>query len=457
MAKVTKVITEDVIPEGAVNDTEQFPDPAEIGFGGIDRTLFKNAGIDPKKVPGGIGVTRLDPPDGYLGYFPANTSKEDLKRLVGGYVLSLDLKDGLGRRMPGCTEIIVKIDAPPVASAQAREAAQELKRNGTAANGLGADQFARILDLQRTAIDEVRTHSQNGMAMLRAELEGAQSRRQTEADATIRRMQEDAKIRADEADAKHRRELELQRTHQESSLQREREQRASDEKRHTEMIAMIQNNNAQQTQVVVASMANKTDAMSVIKEMMVLAAPLLPMLSGQGDPAVEITKAVSTSLESMTKLALTDKPADGKEIQRSNGGASKGEKPSANAQDKKTRLLAKVGQLFQSVHGAGHDPEVILDQAIAHYTKEKQLQEQAEGDEGDDATNDGQTQEHAPKRTKRRPRSGPVGSRVARRSGRQSKAASQPPVGHRAKEHGRPATQSSARRDPAGSKRNRKA
>jgi len=327
-----------------------------------------------------------------------------------------------------------------------------------------------MLAIQRTAIDEIRTRANDSVAIMRTELEGAAARRREEAEASLRRMNEEAKIREEAADAKHRREMDLQRGYQESQLTREREQRAADAKAHTEMISMIQNNNAQQTQVVVASMQNKTDAMTVIKEMLTLAMPLLPMLSGQGDPAVEITKAVSTSLESMSRLASGDKPVvqqqqqtNGKGMVRANGQANgqKGAAPSADAAGKKERLIAKVGKLFQTVNAAGYDPEVMLDHAIAHYEAEKaaenETDEPDDDAEGDEDGEDGQTKPHAAKRSKRSKKRGAVSTRVAGRHGGKSAPASQSAVGRRPAAHGRPAATGSARGNSAGGKRERKA
>jgi hypothetical protein len=462
MARV-KVVTEEELPEGAA------PDEAVSGvraFSTVDSTLFPNAGVDPKKVPGGVGVTRIDPPDGYIGHFPPGTTKEDLKRLVGGYMLSLDLKDGLGQVIPGCKGITLRIDAPPVPSAEAKARAGELRKGGIAADG---DILERVMAVQRTAVEQLKQQSNDHAAMLRAELEASSRRRQEEAEASLARMRTEAQIRAEEADAKHKRELELQRAYTDAQLTREREQRALEKAQHTEMIGMIQNNSARQTEIVVASLQNKTDAMGVIKEMMTLAAPLLPLLSGQGDPAVEITKAVSTSLESMTRLVTTDKPApgaNGAQNPKSNGGATNGKGtqnvkavPELNAADKKTRLIAKVGKLLQAVHGAGQDPEAILDGAIKHY--EAQGGEEGaidgEGEEVEEPREPRQTRGHAAKRSRRSAKRRADAAPVARRGGAKPARPAKSAVGRRAAPHGRPAPKSSARGDAARGKRNRKA
>ena len=441
MAKVTKVVSETVIPDDAVDDTIEEQSTAASAV-----PLFPSAGLDPSKIPGGIAVTREDPPDGYIGYYPPTTTKEDLKRLVGGYVLSLELKDRGGKMMKGGGQIMLRIDAPPVASASAKANLEELRKGSTFAQS--PDQFARILEIQRTAIDEIRTRTNDSVAIMRAELEGSAARRAAEGEAVIRRMQEEAKIRAEEAENKHKREMELARANQEAQLTREREQRALEAKQHTEMIGMIQHNAAQQTQLVVASMANRTDPMQVITQLMTLAAPLLPMLSGQGDPAVEITKAVSSSLESMTRMVVTDKPLNGnnkpKEIARGNG-ASKG-LPAPEGSDAKQRIIAKVGKLFQAVQSAGQDPEAILDGAIAHYENQGK-QEEVEPDEDEE-----QTPGHAAKRSDKPVRRRKKSVALARRRSSKPEPAGKPAVGRRPKAHGKPKVAGRSRRDPPGGK-----
>jgi len=442
-------VTETVVPEDGIDDAVL--NGAAPLASKLSVPLFANAGLDPKRTPGGIGVTREDPPDGYIGYFPPHTTMEDLKRLVGGFVLSLELKDSLGQVMPGGQSKIVKIDAPPVPSAHAKQAAEDMRKG--APNALnGADPFERVYMFQRTAVEELKAQSREATQLLKLEIEGANARRLAESEASLKRMQEESRIRQEEAEAKFKRELELTRERQKQDAAESAALRASDEKRHHEFMVTLQSMQSKNTELLVASLTNKADALSVIKELAPLVAPLLPMLTGQGDPAVEISKSVSTSLESMAKLASGEKPT----APAANANPKAGGKPEGN--DKKTRLLHKIGKLMQAIHANGEDPERVLDSALTHYTKqleepEDEVDEQDEQgqNEPEDAADNTSAQKPARRRAKRRARP----ARVDGRKGTESKSASGAAVEGRPRAHRRPTPKRSARGDSPRGKRQR--
>lgn len=415
-----KVTTKDIpLPAEATADGGESVDSildslAEIaGQEGTGRIkplpMWPDIGKKTNKIPRGIAVFRLDPPDGYLGEFPPDSDLERLKQLVGGRVLDLQLKDVEGRVMPGGRQSVT-IHADPVLTATARAAAQSGGGSPLDAIARNLDPVKQLFELQGKQVAAQQQAIRDDLERHKQEAKTERDQRNQEIEAQLVREREAAKQREEEKDAKHKRELELERERIRERQDEAKRERESQSARDKEWIALQQANQANQTQLMIAAMNNSKTDLTVFTSMFDKVIGAMQNSNDQ-DPAVAAFQTMGKGLESLATIATSKngQQANPGKVQLTPGAKqmimalpegkrakviaalteddASTKKNGEGGADKKSRVTAKVTKLMQTMIQRGVDPEQMLDEAIKHYESDAGAVD--EDDDDDDNAADG--------------------------------------------------------------------
>ena len=384
-----------------------------------------------------IAVTRLDPPDGYLGEVPAHINEEGIKRLFGGRVLQLDMRNERGVYLKGGQRVLT-IDAPPVS----RRNEGSVPDSTAALLALQSNIFERSNTLQASALKEANVSQREQHASQMADREAAHKEAlERERNWHTQTMQEErlrAEARAKEAREQHQQAMERLAQERETERERSRE--------HTAMLlTMMTNANTtmlqatnRMTEVLITAITSRSQNELGFAQML----ELMDRFGGRdtADPAVEALKAFGSNVGGYLDLAKTQEmrklkelavknPEKAKELyekfiasRKGNGGngASNGAPkanvkthdplPAPGAANAKAlppsskvltpERLAKVEKLLATLDVANIDVDFVLDDTLKNAERMAKENpgdddEQGEDDAIEDSTGNGQTPANA--------------------------------------------------------------
>lgn len=425
------------IPRGqkvTVQGEEVDPQPEDVDTSHPEHIpLFPNFGKP--NAPVRLAVTRLDPPDGYLGECPVHTTEEGLKRLYGGRVLQLDLRGERGTFLKGGQRILT-IDAPPVTRHKSSDGSSPT--NGTEAT-------AQLLSLQGTLFER---SQQTQTAMLRdisqsqREMHTSQllERESAHKETVERDRQWHQQTLQDERARHDARMTEIRTLHQQQMerMAHEREVERERQREHTQlMLTVLTTSNTtvlqatnKMTEVLVTMLSARGQNELTFPQML----ELMDRFGGReaADPAVEALKtfgsnvggyldlAKTTEMRKLKELALKN-PEKAKELlekftrSRSNGKPTatkheplpppapkpralpnappapptNGAPPAAVDAVLTPERMAKVQKLFAVLDEAGVDVDFVLDDTMKN--AEQIAQGQGEEDASENPASDGET------------------------------------------------------------------
>ncbi len=202
-------------------------------------SVSASAGIDR------VRITRLDPPDGYLGTLPFTADEEMLRQTYGGRTYEVTAITGAGKMVSGGRRTIT-ISAPPRMPGDASSGPAPAQGvDGVALRMVMENQKEREAMWQER-IEWKEREAESTIKRISQEAEAAIKRREAEAKITLEQIRLEADIRRREVEDKAKRDADAQE-------RRDEARRVADREFHAQQIAQIQANNAFMIQIMQAN------------------------------------------------------------------------------------------------------------------------------------------------------------------------------------------------------------
>jgi hypothetical protein len=303
--------------------------------------------------PDHLVVTRIDPPDGFLGTVELACTVDALADRFGGRVLSVEARTADGTLIARSTKHY-KIAREP------REP-KEPTHNRALAVSAAAPITEQQLLLARVSMDE-------RIKMMRDEIDARETKKAADAEREMRRLQEQHRLSQEDSDRRLSRELERERQRNEQALQAQREHAAQQlamvNASNTAVMTILQESSKQQQQLFASLFASKGEAKDPLETAVALVQVLSQMQGPGGEPneKLEAFKALTGTVSEGFRAMGAAKQLPQTAARRvANGGGTAGRDP-----EKSRRIKSKVAGVLRELAKRGHDPEASLDMLHAN-------------------------------------------------------------------------------------------
>lgn len=248
------------------------------------------AGVDRVK------VTRLDPPDGYLGTLPATADEEMLRQAYGGRVYDVIAINAGGKHLTNGRRTIT-INAPSRMPGDATTPAPAPTSDGVTVKLITEMMRDRETAL-REQMDWKEREAEAAIKRREQEAESALQRREKEAEIALKRAREEADLRRREDEARFERQLAAMKAETAAQMERDRQFWAQQQ-------AQTQANNALILQVVQSN--RPTGGTEDVLKLLVAAKELVG--GDAPDPQLAMMGQVGQMLGSVAQMATAPTPA----------------------------------------------------------------------------------------------------------------------------------------------------